>query len=404
MVLPEEVLSQLTDEPFALAAGGTISVNLTAALSPNLEKQHAMSVFIVILDSGQVASADELLLRSEDDTWEPLVCAFPYKMRFAVNEGPISWTSQHEEVYTLALLNCMDNTVFVQGRFEFVNPDNEHLSLEDVLMVPTYSALVILYAQLTLLWIALLVKHRKQTTRLQLFLCGDLLLKTSRLLLNAVMYFTMSTEGDLSRIYLVVFRALQVVEDSSFATILLCIAMGWTITHSHLRPQASRALLGIFLLSIVLDGLQASCGSTHGDETCGLFKGTFYVLALYVLHFVTMFAVIIFMNSSLERLGSDVFSATYRRDRIIASQQYLKFLKFRVAFVGFLLAPMVDVVVQSSQTTMRHKWISAVCSELLSCFVYCSLASCLYPDKDDPAADPSSPHTNQLDDLPTEFF
>eukprot|EP00300_Choanocystis_sp_HF-7_P014793 c18823_g1_i2.p1 GENE.c18823_g1_i2~~c18823_g1_i2.p1 ORF type:complete len:371 (-),score=68.25 c18823_g1_i2:512-1624(-) len=323
MVLPQETLSQLTDEPFALDVGGKISLNLTASLSAGVHKPTLMSVYIVVLDSTQLALATEMSHDNDQNGFEPLVCLFPYKMRVAVNEGPILWTSHHEGVYTIALLNCMDSAVFVRGHFEYANPGFENLSLESVAMVPTYCGLVILYAQLTLFWIFCLLRHRTTRTKLQLFLCGDMALKTLSLALNASLYNTMSTTGVQPDALTVANTLVRILDESSLLIIMLLTAIGWTITLPQISTRNVRIIQGTYLLIITLAILSTSCRASKTDESsCGLFKVSLYELVLYVVNFLILFTIIICTSTNLERLWNDLFSVTYRRDRIAVAQQF----------------------------------------------------------------------------------
>ena len=293
--------------------------------------------------------------------------------------------------YLLALFNCNAEPVSVSGRVSFVDAGGKQLSVPQRSLLAIRLLMLGVTAGAMLLYAALAFVNRTVTVPMQwmLVLVFSLHAAHQALLLPplvAVMSgewlsrgaastmmerFQQTEEGwtalqplDLGA------EAAKLLATLTFMCVLLALSAGRRFLVATLPPR-EREVFGTSLCLYFLFGmLQAAC---TGEVSCGVF-----VLSFQVVRILLIFAILLFLNASAERLrhahGHQWAQLRTELPRLLA----LRKLRWRLLLV-YLVLPILFMFLEVQVLDWRAAWFKVLWREALDFYLVALVAHLLRP-------------------------
>lgn len=294
--------------------------------------------------------------------------------------------------YLLALLNCNAESVSVSGRVSFVDAGGEQLSVPQRSLLATRLLMLGVTAGATLLYAALAFAHRAVTVPMQwmLVLVFALHALHQALLLPPLVALSngewlsrgaASTTGAWSlqqteegtaplQPLEVAAEAVKLLATLTFMCALLALSAGRRFLVATL-PRREREVFGATLCLYFLFGmLRAACTR---EVLCGVF-----VLSFQVVRILLIFAVLLFLNASAERLrhanGHQWAQLRTELPRLLA----LRKLRWRL-LLAYLVLPIVFLFLEVQVLDWRAAWFKVLWREALDFYLVVLVAHLLRP-------------------------
>eukprot|EP00762_Andalucia_godoyi_P003950 ANDGO_05733.mRNA.1 hypothetical protein GUITHDRAFT_100409 len=338
-----------------------------------------------------------------------MLTASSAQIRAASSQGALNIQTPPDAIlvnarYVVLAQNCpsASSGVYVKGTLTLLNPNGQHLSLEDIPMLPV--SLLYFFAYLTMFVLFTVYSigfFRPYMLRIHWFLCGAFAFKCLELIVTFSVYLTLSEKGKVSLFEDAVERLFRVCSDCLFSLMLFLISTGWSITRQTLHEREKRLCIVSFGLYAFFRFLYAMCAagqprlSPHNsniatsasqspsssvpDDAVPLCSG--YVLAYSVISFLITFGIIVSMNANIERLRSMYMeSAAWRNVQRQLRHRLHKFRAFRWAFLVYLVLPIILVFIEFAFLTWRQDWLVLALREGLLLFLFAFVGLYFRPD------------------------
>jgi hypothetical protein len=299
------------------------------------------------------------------------LCSLPSVKRFQIWGSPhkrkqntglqtFEFNVTERTEYTLVLLTCAsaahDGSVNFLMDVDMVNPKGQHLSVEQLPLMPLYWAFVIIYAGV----LAVACYYGADSLRAQMLVrcvAVSVILKWLELLLNLL---NLTAQANTGRNYLPLILAVKfanIAESGVFLGMLLVISLGWTLTRSTLTYREKQLLTGFMVLYAMFGLLHSVCSEPNYCQS--------FQLAFYIIKFLITFCIIVAINTNIERLRAGTIETARP---FTPTQLYIKLLilhKIRLAFLAVLVFPAAVMFIEVAVLTWEQVWVGQLLTELL---------------------------------------
>jgi hypothetical protein len=194
----------------------------------------------------------------------PTILKYPIKDKTTIIEEQINYIDK----YSFLLLKCLrnDNTLNFKFEMELTNPNDEHLSLQEIPLINIYLVLSIFYILLFFLWSIDLVKYFFSHNGIQRLITISLFLKLTQTISFFVFYMFLSKigffylkKGDFPLYVYIIKELLSVFSDTFFLGILLLTSLGWSITRRNINMREKQLFWVSFFLYTLFRILYSFC-------------------------------------------------------------------------------------------------------------------------------------------------
>jgi hypothetical protein len=257
------------------------------------------------------------------------------KYKITKNTTNINERINYMNKYTLAILKCekQQTEIHFSIKIEIKNKNEQHLSIEDVPLINLYLIFSIFYIILTITWIIMIIMKFRIMGGLQYIFTISLILKLVYSISFFLFYFFLSNLGNFSIYIMILKNIISIVTETSFLVVNLLISFGWSLTRNYLSMREKQLFWGGFILYFLFRILYAFC---YEPALCSFFillLGPAFVLGFKMLQFIITFAIVVILNTSIERLRRDVTEQISSNDR---TELYTKIQIFKYFFLIFI--------------------------------------------------------------------
>ncbi|EFC44225.1 hypothetical protein NAEGRDRAFT_79867 [Naegleria gruberi] len=387
---------------FGFSTGGLAKFNFTtkqSADSANLVFVMLPYKFWAVLHSAKWDS---------DPSYAQYMCDIPSKLRIPITSSSIdavvsysdnelvalddysysiskSITIDTSSHYSLLLLKCEPSApsaaLSIRVDMELINPNGQHLSTQKHPYILIYFTLMIANGALLTYLLFFFLKNKRHIFRLQIVIGVAIILQ----IISHASVFTyfeyINIEGKMSDALDITLSVISVFGDTGFLLMLLAISIGYSIMEDSLNPKAKFLFISCFVVYLGTRIMYAFC---KDSSICSIF-----LLVFRVVKFVITFAIIIAMNQTIDRLRIQAAEQQFSNDN--QSEVFIKMKKykaFRLAFLLYLMAPVISLFVQYTILTWVNFWVLSMIEELLVFYMNYFVVTNFYPQ----AFDVSRPH------------
>eukprot|EP01028_Stygiella_incarcerata_P011940 TRINITY_DN71121_c0_g1_i1.p1 TRINITY_DN71121_c0_g1~~TRINITY_DN71121_c0_g1_i1.p1 ORF type:complete len:417 (-),score=68.62 TRINITY_DN71121_c0_g1_i1:46-1296(-) len=301
------------------------------------------------------------------DVWEESCSIIPAAAMFQIGEKRADFEKVvvMNDRYVPVIANCPHaQKVHIEGRLVLMNPGKEHLSLEEIPLLPITYVLIFFYVLLFMSGtIVVILGHRLRTVRkvhnLILWCIG---MKTLEISVTYTVLLMVSRRGKVPGALRLFEKFCVVGSETMNLAMLLLVSMGWKIIRMSLTSREKRVFLFAFGLYGLFRTLFTLCDDP--DQCSG------YVLCYSVISFLITFGIIVSMNSSIERIRGMMndMNGWHREQRILRAKLG-QFKDFRWGFLAYLAFPVLIVFLEFVILTWRQAWLVFCLREILVYFI-----------------------------------
>jgi len=281
-----------------------------------------------------------------------------------------TFTITEPDHYAMVLLRCEPaepkRTLDLSFNFIAMNPNNQHLSTNQVPLILVSFLIFLLFVSLNFYWAFTVIKDRRYVTGIHYVIGLGILCQTIGMFGRFNHYQLLSKLGILPQPINITVDVLAGFSEAAFLLIMLLVAMGWTITIDDLGPKGRQFIMLSFSMYLVFRILYAFCAQ---PALCPA-----YLLSFRVVKFLITFTIIIALNQSAERLRMQTAEQQFAEN---SSEVFikLKMMKtFRWAFLIYLLAPLAIILVEYMVVSWVNNWVTWAMNELV--IVYMNWVVC----------------------------
>jgi len=293
--------------------------------------------------------------------------------------------------YRFALFNCLSTPISVAGRVSIEDAGGEQLSVPQrsllslrLIMLGATAAAALLYASVALAQRAVTVPLQWMVVLVFVLHAAHQALSLPPLLAAAggawvyrgtgstiIDRSTAAEQGAPLDLLGLLAVAAQLLALLCFMVVLLALSAGRRFVFAAREPPREREVFGTSLLLYLVFGmLQAGC---TGEVSCGVF-----VLSFQVVRILLIFAILLFLNASTERLrqaqGHQWEQLHTELPRLIA----LRKLRLRLLVV-YLVLPILIMFLEVQVLDWRAAWFRILWREALDLYLVALVALVLRP-------------------------
>jgi len=321
-------------ESFGIAAGGVMTVELELHQPTDIN-----NTFFMILTSEQLSrfrSSTPHVLPSFTSPEARVVNTnfMAYWRQPLMSKISMTKTVEWLDRYTLIIVNGDEQDLRFTGKIRLVNPgkdDEQHLSFDQIPMMPVLLTMIWVYLISTaLLFLLLVTGWRRRKTAIHWIMLATLLSKSLYLVFYWQNFVLFSSKGSLERFQRKIPRIVGKMQDIISLMMYLLVALGWKILRSNLSMTEVRFSAGICVISFYLGLFQVTC---QGPTCSG------YELSRYILHALAYLCIIVAINFNIAMLNGSITESAVSLSTAELYQKFDAYRLYRWVFVIYIMKP-----------------------------------------------------------------
>jgi len=313
-----------------LSPNATVSVNLSTKLAGS--EKPAPNVFVVLFSESQIAGSFDLLVSRSATPSSYLPCAWRASLAGAVERTHRVQASSTGR-YWLGLLRAVaDIPESVSGEVSFVNPEGEHLPVQQQAVPTVILVVAALFFASGVAFLAMMSLWRRGRTRLHALIVTTIFAKCLVLVLVRDDISRVSRTGQQSVARQIFWQLLRQLEATMEVAVFYVVGLGWKIMRPHLRQSEWAFGATVAAVSLFLGGFEVMCQTF---EAC---LGQSYLLTQFTLHSLCFLVVIVATNFNIFTLQRQISEALATPETGALYAKHRAYCFFRGSFLFFIVA------------------------------------------------------------------
>ncbi|PFH33558.1 hypothetical protein BESB_077750 [Besnoitia besnoiti] len=275
--------------------------------------------------------------------------------------------------YAVVLLNADGLDLRFRGEVTFMNPGNQHLSVEQIALPATVFALMLLYVITSGgLALLMLVCRRRRWRAVHLLMLGNFLFSALSFALDWRQAVYVQEHGVRQPVLWLASRVLKKMQDIVALMTFILVALGWKTLRSHLSRIEVQFVAGLCVISLYLGLFEIILGGFQGTR--------------YILHALGYICVLVAINANLALLYSHIADATLGPSIGELYHKYDGYKTYRWIFFLYLMKPVTLVFFKLTFLNLEYEqllswdeWIFVVVDNFIDYLIYLGLLYAFRP-------------------------